>query len=144
MQQLPFSYGPVVYCGIRAWNPDEEISREKLGHLLDAYIFMDRAGKMGEIVLAAGDYWKMEELAMPCHTLAHTVFAGGIRDDVSYEQNLGLTKRILEILCLPQVAAAYPMEDLSLQRRARWGRRTFWRICGNAWRRPDLWCADGL
>ena len=44
MQQLPFSYGPVVYCGIRAWNPDVEISREKLGHLLDAYIFMDRAG----------------------------------------------------------------------------------------------------
>ena len=143
MQQLPFSYGPVVYCGIRAWNPDEEISREKLGHLLDAYIFMDRAGKMGEIVLAAGDYWKMEELAMPCHTLAHTVFAGGIRDDVSYEQNLGLTKRMLEILCLPQVAAAYPMEDLSLQPESALGAADFLEDLRERLAETDLWCADG-
>lgn len=143
MQQLPFSYGPVVYCGIRAWNPDVEISREKLGHLLDAYIFMDRAGKMGEIVLAAGDYWKMEELAMPCHTLAHTVFAGGIRDDVSYEQNLGLTKRMLEILCLPQVAAAYPMEDLSLQPESALGAADFLEDLRERLAETDLWCADG-
>ncbi len=143
MQQLPFSYGSVIYCGLRAWNAETGISRKKLADLLDAFVFMDRTGKMGEIVLAAGDYWKLEELALPCRTLAHMVFASGIKDLASYEKGLLLTGKIQEILCLPQIKAAYPMEDLTLCPKNALAAADFLEHLRECLAETDPWCPDG-
>ena len=107
MQYLPVTYPAIAYCGMRAWNTGEKPSEEALSSVLDEFIFQDRAKKMGHLALSAGRSYQLEEQALPCKTLAATVYANGIKNLLAYQQCLRFSDRVVKTLTPKAVADAY-------------------------------------
>ena len=107
LQYLPVSYGPAVYAGALAWNPQKDMDREMLSKALDMFVFKDASRKMGRACLMAGDYAKMEEFLLPCRTLASTALSVGGGDKSAYENQVRTMIAINNHLLEPCVSGVY-------------------------------------
>lgn len=107
MQPLPVSYAGIVLCGSLSWNPAKHLERKNIAKALNLYAFMDKNEIMGDLALEAGDYYQLEEVQLPCRTLAHLFYCENIKSRLKYTQSLTFVGLLMKVLALPQVSQAY-------------------------------------
>lgn len=111
MQPLPVSYAAIVYCSGASWNSSNRLTKKQLADALNLFVFEDSKQIMGNLVLEAGNYYKYEELQLPCRTLAHLFYSENIKSAEKYEQSLAFTAMLLNVLGVSETAQAYlPVE----------------------------------
>lgn len=87
LQYLPVSWAGILAAAAYAWN-ENGTDEKGLAAALDRFVFMDRAGVMGQLCLDAGRYCQYEEFRIPCRTLASTVLSSGLVTKEEYEKTL--------------------------------------------------------
>ncbi len=112
MQYLPISYPAIVYCGAGSWNSSHRLSETMLAQALNELVYQDQSSCMGQIALAAGNYYQLEEFQMPCKTIAHSFYAGGIKSMEEFQPQIAFLKVVMKLLTPKEVYEAYPMEPI--------------------------------
>lgn len=122
-QHLPVSYAGFVYGAAVAWNVENNLEAN-VADYLNTSMFYDRSGKIGQLLLDLGNYYKLEsgisrpndtELSMLLRTLLHNV---GIATKLTaghfdrLEQYICEVEERLEDLALECEDAALVMEEL--------------------------------
>lgn len=114
MQPLCVSMPAVVYCAALCWNSTYLYREEDLVQALDRFVFETRSGSFGRILLEAGRYHNLEEMYLPCRTLAHLCYSSHIQTREQYETSLLFTGMLNFVFALPQVAQAYEIDGAPL------------------------------
>lgn len=69
LQYLPVSYPALMLASAVTWSKSD-VSEDELIRALDLFLYRDEAGMMGAFALEAGRYYLLEELRLPCRTMA--------------------------------------------------------------------------
>ncbi|MFN8240305.1 MAG: family 20 glycosylhydrolase [Bacteroidales bacterium] len=80
-QYLPVSYAGLVTGSSLSWNT-KDFDEARLSKFLTSFVFRDRSGKMGKLVLDLGRYSRYEELPLPNMTSTMISLQYGLRDEV--------------------------------------------------------------
>ncbi len=80
-QYLPVSYAGYTAGAALSWNSRSE-KEMPLGKFLSCYVFRDKKGIMGDLVLDLGRYYRFEEFPMLNMTTSMMAFQLGLRDKI--------------------------------------------------------------
>lgn len=106
LQYQPVSYPGFAYAAAWVWNR-EGMNEEELASALNAFVFADDAGAMGQLALKAGRFYLEEEFRLPCRSLACLPLMFGKISRQEYEEKEKWLAESVTFFSPPEVCRAY-------------------------------------
>lgn len=106
LQYQPVSYPGFAYAAAWTWNR-EGMQKEELTAVLDAFVFADTSGTMGQLALKAGRFYLQEEFRLPCRSLACLSLMFGRISRQEYEEKVKWLANSVTFFSPPEVCSAY-------------------------------------